>query len=155
LRRFCQALFQAADGRLRFIDRLLFCGCFPIITSVRGEELEMKITSRYQDDVAIFDIEGEIKRRPGSDDDLSLHQLVKEHLDTGRRKILLNFDRVGFIDSYGVGEILASYISIHNIGGQLKLVRISKKLYLIFQVTGLTRVLDISEDESAALKSFL
>jgi anti-sigma B factor antagonist len=112
----------------------------------------MKITSRFQSDVVIFDIQGEIKRSDITD--LTLHQLVKEQLDTGRRKIILNFERVEFIDSFGVGEILASYISTHNLGGKLKLVRISKKLYLIFQVTMLTKVLDIFEDEEAALKSF-
>jgi anti-sigma B factor antagonist len=112
----------------------------------------MNISSRFQSDVVIFDIQGEIKRSDITD--LTLHQLVKEQLDNGRRKIILNFERVEFIDSFGVGEILASYISTHNLGGKLKLVRISKKLYLIFQVTMLTKVLDIFEDEEAALKSF-
>lgn len=112
----------------------------------------IRIQPRFQNDIVIFDIEGEIKRSDITD--VTLHQLVKEQLDSGRRKILLNFERVEFIDSFGVGEILASYISTHNLGGQLKLVRISKKLYLIFQVTMLTKVLDIFEDEEAALKSF-
>jgi stage II sporulation protein AA (anti-sigma F factor antagonist) len=113
----------------------------------------MKISPRYHNDVIIFDIEGEIKRSDITD--ITLHQLVKEQLDSGRRKILLNFERVEFIDSFGVGEILASYISTHNLGGKLKLVRISKKLYLIFEVTMLTKVLDIVEDEETALKSLL
>jgi anti-anti-sigma factor len=113
----------------------------------------MKISPRYHNDVVIFDIEGEIKRSDITD--ITLPQLVKEQLDSGRRKILLNFERVEFIDSFGVGEILASYISTHNLGGKLKLVRISKKLYLIFEVTMLTKVLDIVEDEETALKSLL
>jgi anti-sigma B factor antagonist len=131
---------------------LIFNGDLQIITAGHRKELEMKITSRLLNDIVIFDIDGEIKRSDITD--ITLHQLVKDQLDAGRRKILLNFEQVEFIDSFGVGEILASYISIHNLGGKLKLVRISKKLYLIFQVTGLTRVLDISEDEEAALKSF-
>jgi anti-sigma B factor antagonist len=113
----------------------------------------MQITPRFQGDVVIFDIEGEIKRSDITD--LTLHQLVKDQLDGGRRKIVLNFERVAFIDSFGVGEILASYISTHNLGGNLKLVRISKKLYLVFQVTMLTKVLEIFEDEDAALRSFV
>jgi anti-anti-sigma factor len=112
----------------------------------------IKIASRFKDEVVIFDIDGEITRTPIPD--VTLHQLVKEQLETGRRKIVLNFEQVGFIDSFGVGEILASYISTHNLGGKLKLVRLSKKLYLIFQVTMLTKVLDIQEDEDAALRSF-
>ncbi len=113
----------------------------------------MKITSRLQDDIMVFDIDGEIKRPPDITE-ISLHQLVKEQLDAGHRKILMNFSRVEFIDSYGVGEILASHISVSNIGGQLKLARLSKKLFLIFQVTGLIRVLHISDDENTALKGF-
>jgi anti-anti-sigma factor len=112
----------------------------------------MRITPRQKNDVVIFDIEGEIKRSDITD--VTLHQLVKDQLDLGRRKIVLNFEQVEFIDSFGVGEILASYISTHNLGGKLKLVKISKKLYLIFQVTMLTKVLDILEDEEAAMKSF-
>jgi anti-sigma B factor antagonist len=112
----------------------------------------MNITKRVKSDVVIFDVDGEIKRTDITD--TTLHDLVKAVLEEGRRFILLNFEKVGFIDSFGVGEILASYISTHNLGGQLKLARISKKLYLIFQVTMLTKVLEIFEDEDAALHSF-
>ena len=112
----------------------------------------MRIVARHKNDIVIFDLEGEIKRSDITD--LTLHQLGKGQLDGGKRKILLNFDAVEFIDSFGVGEILASYISTHNLGGKLKLVKISKKLFLIFQVTMLTKVLDIYEEEETALKSF-
>jgi anti-sigma B factor antagonist len=112
----------------------------------------MRIVARQKNDIVIFDLEGEIKRSDITD--VTLHQLVKEQLDGGKRKILLNFDAVNFIDSFGVGEILASYISTHNLGGKLKLVKISKKLFLIFQVTMLTKVLDIYDEEDTALKSF-
>lgn len=113
----------------------------------------MVITKRVKEDIVIFDVDGEIKRSDITD--VTLHDLVKSVLDEGRRFILLNFAKVGFIDSFGVGEILASYISTHNLGGKFKLTRISKKLYLIFQVTMLTKVLDIFEDEDAAMQSFL
>ena len=112
----------------------------------------MDIKTRDYNSVVIFDIDGEIRRSDMTD--ATLHQLVKTQLERGRRDILLNFENVEFVDSFGVGEILASYISTNNLGGKLKLVRISKKLYLIFQVTGLVRVLEIYDDEDAALKSF-
>jgi len=112
----------------------------------------MDIKTRDANNVVIFDINGEIRRIDPAE--TTLHQLVKGQLERGRRDILLNFENVEFIDSFGVGEILASYISTHNLGGKLKLVRISKKLYLIFQVTMLVRVLEIYDDEAAALKSF-
>jgi len=112
----------------------------------------MNIKKRVKDGVIIFDIEGELKRSDIMD--VTLHQLVKDEVEAGKKYILLNFENVPFIDSFGVGEILASYISTHNLGGKLKLARISKKLYLIFQVTMLTKVLDIFEEEDSALQSF-
>ena len=112
----------------------------------------MLITRRENGVVVVFDLEGEIRRSDTAE--VSLHQYVKEQLDGGKREILLNFDKVRFIDSFGIGEILASYISTQNLGGRLKLSRISPRLFLIFQVTQLTRVLDIHEDEEAALASF-
>jgi len=66
----------------------------------------MEIHAREKADVIIFDIEGEIRRSDVSD--VTLHQLVKDQLDGGKRNILLNFKNVEFIDSFGVGEILAS-----------------------------------------------
>jgi anti-sigma B factor antagonist len=113
----------------------------------------MVIDKRDKNNVVIFDIEGEIRRSDITD--VTLHQLVKDELERGRKQILLNFEKVDFIDSFGVGEILASYISTHNLGGKLKLARISKKLFLIFQVTMLTKVLDIFDEEDLALRSFL
>jgi len=113
----------------------------------------MVLTKREQNDVVIFDLEGEIRRSDMGG--VSLHQYVKEQLESGKRDLLLNFERVPFIDSFGVGEILASYISTQNIGGRLKLAGISKRLYLVFQVTQLTRVLDIQDNEEKALASFL
>ncbi len=112
----------------------------------------MVIGTRENGTVAVFDIEGEIRRSDSME--ATLHQLVKARLEAGRTDILLNFEKVDFIDSFGVGEILASYISTQNLGGKLKLSRVSKKLLLIFQVTMLTRVLEIFGSEEAALESF-
>jgi anti-anti-sigma factor len=113
----------------------------------------MEIHAREKENVVIFDIEGEIRRSDVTD--VTLHQLVKDQLDVGKRNILLNFKDVKFIDSFGVGEILASYISTHNLGGKLKIAKISKKLYLVFQVTMLTKVLEIFDEEELALNSFM
>jgi anti-anti-sigma factor len=61
---------------------------------------------------------------------------------------------VGFIDSYGVGEILASFKSIQDLGGSFKLCRISEKLLLVFKITLLDKVLDIHDSCDGALESF-
>jgi anti-anti-sigma factor len=112
----------------------------------------MTINTREKDGVVIFDIQGEIRRSETGTP--TLHQVVKSHLDSDRSRILLNLSGVEFIDSFGVGEILASFISAQNLGGKLKLMNISPKLYVVFKVTMLTKVLEIFENEDKALTSF-
>jgi len=124
-----------------------------LLIKVKEKAGTMVIKTREKGDVVIFDIEGEIRRSDMSE--ATLHELVKDRLEAGTRNILFNFEKVEFIDSFGVGEILASYISTHNLGGKFKLARISKKLYLVFQVTMLTKVLEIFDNEESALQSFL
>ncbi|MBD3414407.1 MAG: anti-sigma factor antagonist [Candidatus Aminicenantes bacterium] len=112
----------------------------------------MEIDLREKQNITILDIEGEIRRSESSDS--TLHQVVKDQLEKNKKYFLLNLDKVEFIDSFGVGEILASYISTQNVGGSLKLTNISKKLFLVFQVTMLSKVFEIFNDEQKALESF-
>lgn len=110
----------------------------------------MDIKTSDHQEIVVFDIAGDLSRPSG----VSLHQAVKAQHERGKRNIVLNFGEVGFVDSFGVGEILASYISTQHLGGKIKLCQISKKLYLVFQVTGLIKILEIFEDCESALKSF-
>ena len=84
----------------------------------------------------------------------TLHQLVKTQSEGRMRDVILNLKNVGFIDSYGVGQILSIFISIHDLGGRLKLCCVPQRLLLIFDVTGLSRVLEMHADCDTALKSF-
>jgi anti-anti-sigma factor len=111
----------------------------------------MDIRIRDVDNISIFDIDGELTRPSNA----ALHQHVKSQLEHGRRMILLNFANVGFVDSFGVGEILASYISIQKLGGKIKLAQTPQKLLLVLKIVGLVPgVLEVFDNESAALQSF-
>jgi anti-anti-sigma factor len=109
----------------------------------------LNILSRQHNGVIIFDIEGDFRRTEIKD--VTLHQLVKDQLDLGNVTILLNFARVGTIDSSCVGEIVASYISITNMGGKLLRANTPEKIQIIFEVTGLDRVLPDHESIESAL----
>jgi anti-anti-sigma regulatory factor len=66
----------------------------------------MIINTREIGDVIIYDLKGRICRT--ASEEKTLHQFVKLDLDKGKRNFLFNFQNVEFIDSFGVGEILAS-----------------------------------------------
>jgi len=113
----------------------------------------MEINSRKLKDVIIFDIEGDFRRIEMID--VTLHQLVKEQLDLGNLNILLNFAKVTAIDSFCVGEIVSSFISIDNRQGKLLRANTPGKIQIIFEVTGLEGIIPNHKSIDIALASLL
>ncbi len=112
----------------------------------------MDIKTRELNDIVIIDIGGDIRQYEVKG--ISLYQHVKDQLQAGKRKILINFEKVDFIDSLGVGDLLSSYVSTKNLGGKIKLIKVAPKIHLIFQVTLMDRLFEFFEDEDAAIQSF-
>jgi anti-sigma B factor antagonist len=112
----------------------------------------MEITTRIVDDVVIFGIVGDYSRIAVTPP--TLHELVKAQLRDGKRKILVNFEKAGFVDSFGVREIIQSFTSTKDLGGSFKIAALPRQLRLTLEITGVIKVLDVYPDEEAALASF-
>lgn len=112
----------------------------------------MVIKSREKGALVIVDLSGEI--RLTAEQSASLQRQIAEKLGAGKRDILLNFTAVDFIDSYGIGDVVASYLAVKEHKGRLKLTGLSPKIWLIFNYSGLTRILEIFDSEEEAIKSF-
>ena len=61
---------------------------------------------------------------------------------------------VSYIDSSGIGELVSAYTSVRKEGGELKLLKLTKKVHDLLQITKLYTVFDVHEDEAAAIPSF-
>jgi anti-sigma B factor antagonist len=111
----------------------------------------MTITTREVSHVTIVDINGRITL---GDETGKLRDTIRQLVAEGKKKIVLNLAHVDYIDSSGVGELVSSFTTVRNSGGELKLLSLSKKVSDILQVTKLYTVFDIKEDEFTAVKSF-
>src|SRR5258708_12476564 len=111
----------------------------------------MAITTREVSHVTIVDINGRITLgdETGKLRD-TIHQLIAE----GKKKIVLNLAQVDYMDSSGVGELVSSYTTVRNNGGELKLLSLTKKVQDVLHVTNLYTVFHIKNDEFTAVKSF-
>ena len=83
-----------------------------------------------------------------------IRDTVRETLEGGETNILLNLGDVGYIDSAGIGELVSSYTTVTNQGGQLKLLNLTEKLEQLLAITKLTTIFDFFDDEAAAVGSF-
>jgi anti-sigma B factor antagonist len=111
----------------------------------------MKIDSRTIGDVHILDCSGKITLGQGT---MDVRNTVLDILKTGGRKIVLNLAEVNYIDSSGVGELVSTYTTVLNQGGQLKLLCLTKRIQEILAITKLLTVFQTYDNETAALASF-
>ncbi len=111
----------------------------------------MKASNRQVGGITVVDMSGRITLGEGS---TVLRESVKDLLAKGQRKILLNLGDVTYIDSSGIGELVSAFTSVRNQGGDLKLLKLTKKVHDLLQITKLYTVFDVKDDEAAAIQAF-
>src|SRR5437879_7142236 len=113
--------------------------------------MKIQTSIRQLEDVSIVDVSGRITLGEGN---VALREVVRELVENGHNMILLNLHDVGYVDSSGVGELVKTYTTVRNQGGQLKLLNPSKRVSDLLELTRLASVFDIQSDEASALQSF-
>ena len=111
----------------------------------------MNLNVRDAGEVAVLDLVGKLTRGDG---DGLLRSTVDSLLAGGRGKILVNLDKVPYMDSAGIGELLASHQRAAATGGIVKLLNPLKRVYDVLQLVKLDSIFEIFADEAAALASF-
>jgi anti-sigma B factor antagonist len=112
--------------------------------------VKMQTSTRHIGDVAVLDISGRITLGEGN---AMLREIVRELVDKGNKKIILNLGEVQYIDSSGIGELVRTHTTVRNQDGQLRLVNLNKRVNDLLQMTKLSAVFDIERDEASAMKS--
>ena len=111
----------------------------------------MKVNIRKDGDVSIVDLSGKITIGEG---DVVLRDKVTDLLELDERKILLNLEKVSYMDSAGIGELVACYKRAKEKDGTVKLLNPSGKVYDLLQLTKLEEVFETYKDEAEAVNSF-
>ena len=111
----------------------------------------MKITTRTIGDVRILDCSGRITLDEGM---LPLRSTLHDTLQSGAHKIVLNLAHTKYIDSPGIGELVNTYNSVTNAGGEMRLLNLSKKISDPLVITKLLTVFKSFNDEQSAIASF-
>jgi len=115
-------------------------------TASKGES-----STRRVEGVTIVDLRGRIDFGDGSK---RLRETLDDLVTRGTKNVLLNMKEVDFVDSSGIGEMVRGHVQLAKIGGQLKLVNLSKHVHMLLQVTSLNKVFEIFDDELNGIRSF-
>jgi len=109
------------------------------------------MTDRQIDGVDVVEIEGRIVLGEESN---TFREKVKSLLASGNKKVVLNMAQVSYIDSAGLGTLVATFHSAKTQGATLKLANLGTKFKEVLQVTKLMTVFDTYDSEAAAVQSF-
>ena len=112
---------------------------------------QLNIKERQAGDVTILDLSGEIRIGGGTTE---LRGAIRDRIAQGHNKILLNLSGVKYIDSSGIGELVANYTTASRDGGQLKLLNLTQKVQDLLVITKLLTVFDAYDNEAEALGTF-
>ena len=111
----------------------------------------MKANVRQIGDISVVDISGKITIGKG---DVVLRETVVGLLEDSQRKILLNLEGVPYMDSAGIGEVVACLKRVQDRGGFMKLLNPKEKVYDVLLLTKLDQIFEMFTDEKEALVSF-
>lgn len=111
----------------------------------------MKHTERRVDDVVIVDLDGKLTLGSG---DVQLRQIMADLMERKETKILLNLEKVSYMDSAGTGELVAAYTTSNNNGASLKLLNLTAKVRDLLMFTQLISVFEDYSDVAEAVHSF-
>jgi anti-sigma B factor antagonist len=111
----------------------------------------MTVSERIVDGVSILDVSGSVTLSDGAE---QLRDKVRSLLQDGKKQVLVNLDKVSYMDSAGLGELVQAYSNVTKQGGKLKLVNPTKRLTDLLVITKLATVFDSFDDEAGAVASF-
>jgi anti-sigma B factor antagonist len=101
--------------------------------------------------VTIIDLSGKISLGEGS---ALLRKTIRDLLEGGQTRILLNLGDVNYIDSSGIGELVSAFTAVRSRTGELKLLNLTKKVHDLLQLTKLFTVFEVYSEEGTAIRSY-
>ena len=114
-------------------------------------KVALKMTNREVDGVAVVALDGRIVLGEESN---ALREKVKSLIAEGKKKVVLNMANITFIDSAGLGTLVAAHHSAKAQGASLRLCHLGTKFQEVLQITKLMTIFDVYNTEAEAVASF-
>jgi len=111
----------------------------------------MNFTAKERENVVILTLEGEMV---GGPDATLLTEKLRDLINKNKNKIVVNLNQVNYMNSSGLGILIAGLTTVRNSGGDLKLLHLAKRLVDLIKITKMDRVFAIFDDEDKAIDSF-
>jgi anti-sigma B factor antagonist len=113
--------------------------------------MSLKITNSEMDGVSLVALNGRIVLGEESN---ALREELKGLIAAGKKKIVLNMAEIDYIDSSGLGALVAAHLSAKTAGASIRLCDLGNKFHEVLQLTKLLTIFDVYDTQAAAVASF-
>ncbi len=113
--------------------------------------MALKMTAREVDGVTVVAMDGRIVLGEESN---ALRENLKTLVAEGKKKVVLNMNNITFIDSAGLGTLVAAHHSAKNQSASLRLCHLGTKFQEVLQITKLMTIFEVYNSETEAVASF-
>ena len=113
--------------------------------------MALNIEEKDVNGVTVVELAGRVTLGEGSS---ALRSKLKELLSQGKTRLVLDLAEVTYVDSAGLGTLVAGYTSAQNQGANLKLANLTKRFHEQLNITKLVTVFDVYDTVQDAVKSF-
>ena len=113
--------------------------------------MALKMKNREVNGVSVVALDGRIVLGEESN---ALREKLKSLIAEGKKQIVLNMDNIKYIDSSGLGTLVAAQCSAKSQGTSLSLCHLGSKFQEVLQITKLLTVFEVCDTEAAAVASF-
>lgn len=113
--------------------------------------MPLHVVEKVIDGFMVLDLRGRITLGPDTE---IVRTKVKEVIEEGYKRVILDLGGVGYIDSAGLSTLVACYISARKAGGEVKLLNLTKVIRDLLQITRLSTVFETYDNLEAARRSF-
>ena len=113
--------------------------------------MDIKIDERHIDGITVLDIAGKLTIDEAAE---HLRDKINSLIEQGETRIVLNLQHVPYVDSGGLGQMIASFGSVTRAGGTMKLLHVNSGNHNLLSITRLVTVFESFDSEAEALRSF-
>lgn len=113
--------------------------------------MSLEIGRREREGIILLDLKGPLTVGEAA---TSLREALRQLLSQGRREVVLNLDRVDYIDSTGLGAMMMCYTALRRESGRLVLLNLNRRNLELLVLTKLSTIFELFDDEQEAVNSF-
>jgi len=113
--------------------------------------MALHLDAKDVDGVTVLTLAGRVTL---GDESSQLRSKIKELLGQGKKSLVFDLGSVSYVDSAGLGTLVAGYTSARNEGGEIRLANVTKKLGELLNITKLVTIFSVYDSAADAVKSF-